>query len=232
MIELQQQLITQSNWHFQIKVNVTSRILMFSMYLWHFGIKTLCLYQIDIHGVKVHALVQVLDATFRWHHHILYDRLLVVLHEACVSATEITHTQKGNSIWEMGQSSSGAPLLSSIPGEHFKIHTSSYKIGEVCPSLNNTTKQQSTPCLLRIAGVAVACHRTVCVCVHLHGVLQVAPELGVVHGAFLLLPHLLLLPLGQHPGHLGTAGTGRHTASLDGTHLITSSHTTTTAIHS
>lgn len=38
----------------------------------------------------------------------------------------------------------------------------------------------------------------------LHGVLQIGPELHVVHGSLLLLARLFLLPLGQHPRHLGT----------------------------
>jgi len=43
----------------------------------------------------------------------------------------------------------------------------------------------------------------VCVCV-LHSLLQIGPELGVVHGSFLLLACLFLLPLSEHPRHLGT----------------------------
>lgn len=37
--------------------------------------------------------------------------------------------------------------------------------------------------------------------------LQIGPELGVVHGSFLVLARLLLLSLRQHPRHLGTTHT-------------------------
>ena len=44
--------------------------------------------------------------------------------------------------------------------------------------------------------------------------LQVGPELGVIHGSLLLLPRLLLLPLGQHPRHLRTEHTHTHTHTV------------------
>lgn len=37
--------------------------------------------------------------------------------------------------------------------------------------------------------------------------LQIGPELGIVHGSFLLLTCLFLLSLSQHPRYLGTDGT-------------------------
>lgn len=43
----------------------------------------------------------------------------------------------------------------------------------------------------------------------LHSMLQIGPELGVVHGSFLLLTCLVLLSLRQHPRHLGTGVGGR-----------------------
>lgn len=48
------------------------------------GYNFLNIYQIDVHCVKIHALIDVL----RWHHHILHYWLLVILHESRASATE------------------------------------------------------------------------------------------------------------------------------------------------
>lgn len=44
--------------------------------------------------------------------------------------------------------------------------------------------------------------------------LQIGPELGVVHGSLLLLARLLLLPLGQHPRHLRAGHTGGQRSEL------------------
>lgn len=46
-------------------------------------------------------------------------------------------------------------------------------------------------------------------CIHacvLHSMLQIGPELGIIHGSFLLLTRLFLLSLRQHPRYLGTGG--------------------------
>lgn len=45
-------------------------------------------YQIDVHCVEIHALIDVLQAVLRWHHHILHYWLLIILHESRASTTD------------------------------------------------------------------------------------------------------------------------------------------------
>lgn len=44
-------------------------------------------HQIDVHGVKVHAFIEVIHAALGGHHHILHDRLFVFLHEPSAATT-------------------------------------------------------------------------------------------------------------------------------------------------
>lgn len=50
------------------------------------------IYQINVHGVKIHPLIDVFQTILRWHHHILHYWLLIILQESWTSTTE-EHTQ-------------------------------------------------------------------------------------------------------------------------------------------